>query len=305
MRWTDLRAKLNRGDFVITLELDPPKGSDPLPTLDAVRPLARLVDAVNIADCPMANVRMSPIALSYLVQRDLGLETIFHLTCRDRNLIGLQSELLGAAAMGVRNILALTGDTPDRGDHPTARGVFDLDSTGLVALAARLNSGKDQAGSDLNRRTDFLVGVAVDPASPDLPREIAKLVSKIEAGAHFVQTQPVFDVDTVLRFQEHVAGFDIPVLFGILPLKSHQSALRLMQRVPGIRVPETVLRRLETLGPGGGLHYFAELLHCLAPLVDGVHFFPMGKLDPAIELIRGLRPAARVAAQQGGRPVGF
>lgn len=297
MKWTDLRAKLNRGDFVVTLELDPPKGSDPLPTLDAVRPLARLVDAVNIADCPMANVRMSPIALSYLVQRDLGLETIFHLTCRDRNLIGLQSELLGAAAMGVRNILALTGDTPDRGDHPTARGVFDLDSTGLVALASRLNSGKDLAGGELNRRTDFLVGVAVDPGAPDLPREVDKIRAKIEAGANFVQTQPVFDVETVLRFQEQTVGLDIPVLYGILPLRSHQSAVRLMQRVPGIRVPEPVLRRLEAVGPGGGLQYFAELLQGLVPLVQGVHIFPMGKLDPAAELIQGLRPRARVAVR--------
>jgi 5,10-methylenetetrahydrofolate reductase len=297
MKWTDLRAKLNRGDFVITLELDPPKGSDPLPTLDAVRPLARLVDAVNIADCPMANVRMSPIALSYLVQRDLGLETIFHLTCRDRNLIGLQSELLGAAAMGVRNILALTGDTPDRGDHPTARGVFDLDSTGLVALASRLNSGRDLAVGELNHRTDFLVGVAVDPGAPDLPRETAKIQAKIEAGANFVQTQPVFDAETVLRFQEQAVGLDIPVLFGILPLRSHQSAIRLMQRVPGIRVPEPVLRRLEAAGPAGGLQYFAELLQRLAPLVQGVHFFPMGRLDPVAELIRGLRPGVRVAAR--------
>ena len=174
-----LREKHQQGQFTITVELDPPKSSSAEKTFEQAARLKGKVDAINIADSPMSKMRMSPISLSYLLQHNKEIETIFHLTCRDRNIIGLQSELLGAAALGVNNILTLTGDKPDNGDHPFAQSVFEVDCMGLLNIAKTLNAGKDLAGNDLDVPTNFYIGATGNPGAPDLEIERQKLAAKI------------------------------------------------------------------------------------------------------------------------------
>ncbi len=285
----NLRAKLRKKQFVVTVEINPPKGTDTAAMLAAVEPLKGLADAVNITDNPMANLRMNPITLAYILQKELRLEAIFHLTCRDRNLLGLQSELLGAAALGVNNFLALTGDTPERGDHPQATGIFDVDSVGLVRIAKTLNSGVDLAGNALSGSTDFLVGAAVNPAAPDLAAEVAKLEAKVAAGAGFAQTQPIYDLGLLERFQAAVSHLSLPILVGVLPLKSLKNALFLQNHVPGIIIPETVLERLQRGGKTEGLNIAREFVSAARSLVSGVHIMPMHNHAAAVEAI--LTPA--------------
>ena len=185
-----LQQKLKQNEFVITMEVDPPRGADPWPVFSAIHGLAKRLTAVNIADSPTAKLRMSPIALAHLVQNNLHLESIFHLTCRDRNLLGLQAELLGAYALGVRNILTLTGDDPKLGDHPDATGIFDVDSKGLAHIAKQLNQGLDYHGNELSDATDFFVGAVANPVMDDLTKEAQRVQQKIEHGVQFFQTQP-------------------------------------------------------------------------------------------------------------------
>ncbi|MGE5509463.1 MAG: methylenetetrahydrofolate reductase [Chitinophagales bacterium] len=284
-----LRDKLERGEFVVTVELEPPRGADPGPTLGKAERLAGKVDAVNIADSPMANLRMSPIACAHLLQKDLDIEAIFHLTCRDRNLLGLQAELLGAAGLGVRNVLALTGDRPERGDHPQATGVFDVDALGLAALAQSLNAGVDVNGKALEAPTDFLIGGTANPGDGDQDREVSRLAAKVRAGVRFVQTQPVFDAEQAFAFERRVAGLGVKVLYGVLPLKSYRSAVYLAEHVPGIHIPPRFLDRLAQGGPEEGLRLAREVLGELWGRVPGVHLFPMGDPDRALRLLEGFR----------------
>lgn len=280
-----LRQRLAAGEFVITVEMEPPAGADPSGALVGIAGLGKGFAAVNIADSPMASLRMSPIALAHLVQERQGVEVIFHLTCRDRNLLGLQAELLGAAALGVRNILALTGDPPKNGDHPQASGVFDLNSTGLIDLARSLNEGRALSGKELDAPTDFFIGTVANPTADDLGKEVARLTEKANAGAHFVQTQPIFAPEQFERFQEAVGGLQLPILYGILPLKSYRSAKYLADKVPGINIPRPVLQRVEEGGAAAGLELAKELLSYLRTRSAGAHIFPMGKPDLALELI--------------------
>ncbi|MGE5553790.1 MAG: methylenetetrahydrofolate reductase [Betaproteobacteria bacterium] len=284
-----LREKLDRGEFVVTVELEPPRGADPRPMLEKARRLTPVVDAVNVADSPMANLRMSPIACAHLLQQDQGVEAIFHLTCRDRNLLGLQAELLGAAALGVKNILALTGDRPERGDHPQATGVFEVDALGLARLARALNEGRDVNGKPLEAPTDFLIGGTTSPNAPDLEAEVARLRAKAEAGITFAQTQPVFDLEQAAEFQRRTARLGVRVLYGVLPLKSYKSAVYLATHVPGIRIPSEVLARMERGGPDEGVRLAREILTGLWGKVPGVHLFPMGDPALALRLLEGFR----------------
>lgn len=260
--------------FVVTAELDPPRGPDPSGTLAGARALRGLVDAVNVSDSPMANLRMSPIAVAHLIQRDLGLEVIFHLTCRDRNVLGLQAELLGAHALGVRHILCLYGDPPGRGDHPDAKGVYEVGADGLASLARGLNEGRSEAGRDLGACTDFRIGVALNPANPDLKRERERLLEKVAAGAHFAQTQPVFSRAQVERFLDFIGTPPIPILFGVLPLRS----LKMARNVGGwAQVPPELLSALEA-DKRAGLEWSARLIQELRDLgVAGVHLYPLGR----------------------------
>ncbi|OEH87014.1 5,10-methylenetetrahydrofolate reductase [Desulfuribacillus stibiiarsenatis] len=282
MNTFSLRDKLRAGTFVVTVELEPPKGADPDPTLTKAKKLYGTVDAVNIADSPMATMRMSPIALSHILQKDVNMEAIFHLTCRDRNLLGLQSELLGAAALGVRNILTLTGDSPKQGDHPDASGIFDVNSVGLAKIAKTLNEGKDLSGKDLNKPSDFFIGAVANPGADDLDDEIRKVKEKIAAGVEFFQTQPVFDIETVLTFEKRLAEENITakILYGILPLKSFKVATYLNDKVPGIRISREIMDRVEAGGQVAGVAIAKELYHELRKLsIAGVHIFPIGDLN--------------------------
>lgn len=284
-----LLNRLRQRHFAVTVEIDPPKGASVVKTLEKVRRFADRVDAVNVADCPMANVRMSPITLAHLLQRDVQVEAIFHLTCRDRNMIGLQAELLGAAGLGVRNILALRGDPPTRGDHPDATGVFECDAVGLIRVASTLNRGQTVAGGRLEWGTDFAVGCAANPTAQDLELEVSRLEEKVAAGAHFVQTQPVYDPGLVEKWLAKIDGrIRVPILYGILPLKNYEFALHLNQNVPGIVVPDRVVERMRTGGDGEGLRLTAELLREIAPLIPGIHIFPMNSSDRVLGVLAAL-----------------
>lgn len=295
--------RLKQGHFVVTVEIDPPRGASAQKTLEKVRRFRDRVDAVNVADCPMANVRMSPITLAHLIQRDVGVEAVFHLTCRDRNVIGLQAELLGAAGLGVRNILALHGDDPSRGDHPDAEGVFEMDAVGLIGVASTLNGGKTVSGRDLDQGTDFAIGCVTNPTAPDLGREVARLEEKVAAGAHFVQTQPIYDPRSLERWFRMIQGrVDIPILYGILPLRDLAFATHLRDNVPGIEVPDWVLERMRQGGKDEGIRLVRDLLAEVHQAVHGIHVFPMNSGDRMLavaDVVDEIRALGRRASSDG------
>lgn len=281
----NLQEKHQNHIFTYTVELDPPKSSSAKKTLEEAGLLKGYIDAINIADCPMANLRMSPIALSCLIQSQKNIETIFHLTCRDRNSIGLQAELLGAAALGVRNILTLTGDQPSRGDHPHAVPVFETDSTGLIELAHTLNKGVDHMGNALDQGTDFYIGAAGNPGADNLTQEKEKLKYKIENGAAFIQTQPVYDLEKAKQFIELIAPLNVPIMLGLIPLKSFKMATYLHNKVPGISISTEVLDRMEQGGKAAGLEIAAETLEEIKKIANGVHIMPLNDIQSVIKLL--------------------
>jgi homocysteine S-methyltransferase len=235
------------------------------------------VDAVNVTDSALGRASMSALAVCYMVHQQVGLPVIPHFTTRDRTLMGIQAELLGAHAMGLRHILALTGDAPNPVEKLGSSAVFDIDSIGLIKLLTKLNQGVDIAGNSIGGTTDFLIGCAFNPTARDLPLEIDRLGQKLEAGAHFVMTQPVYDLELVERTLESVKQFDIPVLMGILPLQSHRHAEFLHNEVPGIVIPEFVLARMFEAGPNGrqaGVEMAQELLMHAHTRYAGVYLMP-------------------------------
>ena len=274
--------------FVLTAELDPPRGSDAMKLLEEARAAQAFVDAVNISDSPQANLRMTPLVAAHLVQQALNLEVIAHFTCRDRNVIALQSELLGAHALGVRNILCLRGDPPERGDHPDAKGVFEVDAVGLSQIVASLNAGKSKAGRDLEP-TGFSIAVAANPSAPDLKLEAERFALKVAAGATFAQTQPVFDLDTVQRFEDIVQP-SIPVLYGVLPIRSLEMFERVKKWTP---VPDALKRDLETGGKSAGIAWAQRIVTELRGAgVAGAHLYPLGNLKVLRQI---LEPVAVVS----------
>lgn len=289
-----LWEKLLAGAFVLTAEVDPPRGPDITGLTADVARLVGCVDAVNVTDCPRANVRMSAIVTAYLLQKMTEIDTIFHFTCRDRNLIGLQADLLGAAGLGLSHLLVLTGDPPEHGNQPDAKGVFDVDAPALVRLVGSLNQGKTRSGADLERPTGFAVAVAANPSAADQGWELNRLAEKVEAGAHFVQTQPVFDVETALSFEERVAasGLNVPILYGLMPMKDVAAARR-MAAIPGVRIPAHVLHRMEAGGEGEGDRIAAELAVALSGRVRGLHIFPMRRFEAVARI------AAAIAENRG------
>lgn len=285
-----LKEKHASHQFTVTVELDPPKSASSEKTQNEASRLAGWVDAVNIADCPMAKLRMSPIALSYIVQDKYNLETIFHLTCRDRNLLGLQAELLGAAALGVNNILTLTGDDPSVGDHPHAHPVYELDSTGLIKAARTLNSGFDCAGNALDTPSHFYIGTTANPNADDLDKEIERLKGKKEAGAEFVQTQPIFDISAARRFLEASEDLHMPILFGVLPLKSEKMARYLHEKVPGIVIPAEMIQQMAEGGKKAGTDIAAQTAKAIRDLgAAGVHLMPLNDIDTVLAIVRALK----------------
>ena len=240
-----LANRLVRGEFVTLVELVSPRGVSPQREVAKARQLHHFgVDAINIPDGPRASARMSALAMAVLIQRDVGIETVLHFACRDRNVIGMQSDLLGAWALGVRNILAVTGDPPKLGNYPDATAVFDVDAIGLVNLINRLNHGLDLASNPIGEPSGFSIGVGVNPGAINLDNELRRLDWKIEAGAEYMVTQPVFDLRIIERFVKRVEQVKIPLLCGIWPLVSYRNAEFMNNEVPGASVPPEILERM-------------------------------------------------------------
>ncbi|VVB87110.1 Methylenetetrahydrofolate reductase [uncultured archaeon] len=271
------RDKLLSGDFIVTAEISPPKGTDKKPLLNEAARLKGVADAINITDNQRAIMRMSPSAACSILQ-DNGYETIMHITCRDRNRLSLQSELLGACGMGIRNILVMTGDHPSKGDHEGAKPVYDLDSVQLLELVRKLNSGYDFSGNRLEGRTDFTAG-AVSNTRLDYV-SLIKLKKKIKSGASFFQTQAIFEADSLSDFIDKIdeAGPKRPkVIVGIMPLRSEKNALFLNKNIAGIKVPDKIIKRMrEANDPASeGIEIAADLVRELKSLCDGVHIMPV------------------------------
>ena len=304
---TRLAAALADGRFVVAVEIDPPRSIRIERTLDAARLLqAAGVDLVNISDSAMARVRMGCMAVAFAVQHDLDLECLVHFTTRDRNLMALESELLGAHALGVRNVLALTGDPPRIGDYPTGTGVWDVDSIGLVGILERLNRGEDQAGQPIGQRAGFTIACALDPTAADGSTEWDRLERKLEAGAHLVMTQPLYSLaqveamDAEARRRFGPAGFPVPVLLGVLPLQSARHAEFLHNEVPGITIPDEARASMQAAGERGaevGLEMALAFLDAARGLVAGTYIMPsFGRYEQAAELTR------RIRAREAERP---
>ncbi len=284
------RTELGR-KFLVAVEIDPPKGLNPQKAIAGAELLKRAgVDAINVADSPMARVRMSALTLCMMIQNQVDIETIVHFTTRDRSLMGIQSELLGAHAAGVRTVLALTGDPPTLGGYPGTSGVYDIDSIGLIKLLANMNNGIDAVGAPIGTHADFRIGCAIDPTRNDLQMEAERLHEKLDAGAHFVMTQPIFDAAVWLRFLEHFGGsIPVPLMIGILPLQSAKHADFLHNEVPGITLTPDALKRMHAAGPDGrreGVEMAQELLLDLLPLAQGVYLMPsFGRYEVAAEVL--------------------
>ena len=288
---------LARGEFVVSVELVPPRGFRAEKLVDQARQLRiHGVDLVNIPDGPRAGARMSALSAAVLVQQQAGLETILHYACRDRNLLGMQSDLLGAHSMGVRNLLLITGDPPQVGDYPDATGVFDVDSIGLTNVVARLNRGFDIGGQSIGLPTAFHIGVAANPGALDPDEELRRLTYKVEAGAEFVITQPVFDAAELIRFLGRIEKLRVPVIAGITPLDSLRHAEFMANEVPGVRVPDPIIERMRLADERGeaaaeGLAIAREVTREIRLLVQGLQ---ISTTSGAMEAVRGVIDAARV-----------
>jgi methionine synthase / methylenetetrahydrofolate reductase(NADPH) len=297
---TRLARALAEGRFVISVEIDPPRSVRIERTIDAARILGEAgVDLINVSDSAMARVRMGAMAVAFGIQHDLDLECLVHFTTRDRNLMAIESELLGAHALGVRNILALTGDPPRIGDYPTGSGVWDVDSIGLVEILSRLNRGEDQAGSPIGQPAGFTIACAIDPTAADQRTEWERLERKLAAGAHLVMTQPLYDaaqveaMDREARRRFGPGGFPVPVLLGVLPLQSARHAEFLHNEVPGITIPDVARAALHAAGDGGaavGLDMTERLIADVGSLVAGTYVMPsFGRYEQAAELVHRIR----------------
>jgi len=304
---TRLGDALARGRFAISVEIDPPRSIRIERTIEAARLLRDAgVDLVNVSDSAMARVRMGALAVAFGIQHDLDLECLVHTTTRDRNLMALESELLGAHALGVRNILALTGDPPRIGDYPTGSGVWDVDSIGLIQILARLNRGEDGAGSPIGQPAGFTIACALDPTATDQASEWDRLERKLAAGAHLVMTQPVYSteqVETMLteaRRRFGPRGFPVPVLLGVLPLVSARHAEFLHNEVPGITIPDEARAAMQAAGERGsdlGIEMANALLSDVEGDVEGTYIMPsFGRYEQCAELVRRVRARHPVEA---------
>jgi methionine synthase / methylenetetrahydrofolate reductase(NADPH) len=287
-------AKLAAGEFITTVEIVPPKGVDPAPMFEQCRALkAAGVDAVNVPDGPRAQSRMGALLSGLMIEREVGLEAVVHYACRDRNLLGMLSDLLGAAAAGLRNLLLVTGDPPKMGPYPDATAVFDIDAIGLTNLVARLNRGLDPGHNPIGMPTRFVIGVGVNPAAPDLERELSRLHWKVEAGAEFAITQPVFDLDQLDRFLKRIESLRLPVIGGIWPLVSLRNAEFLANEVPGVTVPAAILDRMRRASERGREHGLAEgvtiareMLAAAKDRLSGAQVSaPLGKVPVALDVL--------------------
>src|SRR6267378_1799133 len=289
--------KIAKGEFVTTVEVLPPKGCNPWKTLDAIRLLkAAGVDGVNIPDGPRAQTRMGAMATALMVEREVGMESVLHYCCRDRNLLGMMSDLLGAAAMGLRNLLLITGDPPKMGPYPDATAVFDIDAIGLTNMVNKLNHGLDLGNNPTGKPTAFSIGVGVNPGAVNMEEELRRCEWKIEAGAEYAITQPVFDTDQLRDFLKRIEHCRIPIVAGIWPLVSFRNAEFLHNEVPGVHVTPEIMERMRAAsaiskeaGRDEGLKIARESLLEVRDLIQGVQVSaPFGNVKYALEVFEAL-----------------
>ncbi|MGZ4430393.1 MAG: bifunctional homocysteine S-methyltransferase/methylenetetrahydrofolate reductase [Gaiellales bacterium] len=285
---TLLQAKLRRGEQVLSVELDPPKGGNPERMIEASQRLAGsgLVDVFDVNDNPLARARMNALIASALIERAVGVETIPHVTPRDATIRGIESLLLGAHAVGIRNVLAVTGDLPPPGDRGGSDGVYQVDAIGLTRILASMNQGVDFSGKAIDAPTSFHIGVAVNPAADEIDVEMGRFRAKIDAGAQFAMTQVLFDMGYLERFLQLMGGSSpIPLLVGVWPLRSYGLALRLHNEVPGITIPDSILHRLEEAGANAereGKAVARDLLAGARDLAAGAYLVPPFKEPEAV-----------------------
>ena len=295
---------IEQGKFVNLVEIVPPKGIDCSSEIEGARVLAQLgVHGINVPDSPRASARMSAQSLCIQIQQQTGIDTILHYTCRDRNVLSIQSDLLGASSIGLRNILCLTGDPPKLGNYPDATAVFDVDAIGLVNLVRRLNHGLDIGSNSIGASTNFTIGVAANPGAPDMEHELRRFAYKVEAGAEYAITQPVFDLRLLENFLRRTESYRIPVIAGIWPLTSLRNA-EFMKNDLRVSMPEEIMLRMaQATTPDAarseGIKIAQEMLEVVRPLVQGVQVSaPFGRYTAAAEVIASVLPRAAVQPEK-------
>jgi len=281
----NLQKAIKSKKFIVTSEVGPPKGSDVTKMLEEAKPLIDKVDAINVTDLQSAVMRLGSLAGSYLIKQ-IGIDPVFQITCRDRNRLALQSDILSAACLGIENILVLTGDHPLSGDHPQAKPVFDLDSVQLLDIIKGLQQGRDSEGNKLNSNPKFCVGAAVNPCADPLEPELIKMEKKIASGVQFFQTQGVFDIARFNEFTTKVAPYNIPIIAGIILLKSGKMARYMNENVAGIYVPENLIQEIENASDKHkkSIEIAVRMINEIKGLCHGVHIMPIGweRLVPEI-----------------------
>jgi homocysteine S-methyltransferase len=286
-------AKISRGEFVSTVEITPPRGFDLEATIEKSRKCQEAgVDAINIPDGPRASSRISPIITAHEIQEKAGIEVILHCCCRDKNLIGMQADLLGCACQGINNILFITGDPPKLGDYPFASAVFDVDSIGIIKVADKLNHGLDIGGKSIGAPTPIFPGAGADPNAIDMERELRRTREKVEAGAEYLITQPVFAVEPLLRFMDKISDLNVPVIAGIWPLASYRNAEFLKNEVPGVTIPDEIMERMAKADNKDdqrkiGIEIAREAVEKLRSSIQGIQVSaPFGNVNSAIAVIK-------------------
>lgn len=290
-----LRDKLLKGEFVITVEITPPKGPDTSSMIEKLKELKRLTDAVNFTDNPSARMRMCSLAACKL-SLDLGFEPVLQMSCRDRNRIAIQSDLLGAHALGIRNLLLMTGDHPVLGDQRESKPVYDIDSSILIRLVRQLNQGFDISGNSLNGKTDFFIGAVVNPNAEPLSPQLKRFEQKLRMGADFFQTQMIFEIERLEKFMDFASKFNnIKVIAGIVIIRNKRMLNYLAEKVPGVSVPEWLIDRINNLNNEEvekfGLDFATELIFGIIEkkLSSGVHIMAISKVDEVKTLVNQLK----------------
>jgi len=282
----NLCEKLKKDKFIVTSEIGPPKGTDITRCIDFALEVKDRVDAINVTDLQSSVMRLGSLATSKILV-DRGIEPIYQLTCRDRNRLALQSDLLSAYVLGIRNVLLLTGDHPKFGDHPQAKCVYDLDSVTLAQATQEMRNGRDMAGKELRGGVEFCVGAAVNPGADPLEAEIIKTEKKIKAGVEFFQTQAVFDTDLFRNFLDVLGNNAVPVIAGIVVLKNEKTARYMNEKVPGVHIPEEIIDELESARDKRtkSIEIAARLIRELKGMARGVHIMPIGSYDKVAEVL--------------------